>query len=66
MKNIATTVSTGDQIFQTEAALHGKVGMYKNGVIALHWDIDEFSCITERITARKLNQLIKTGTITKI
>lgn len=66
MRTIQTIVSTGDEIRQTITGLTGKVGIYKHGEISIHWKINDSSQITERVSTRKLNQLIKSNIITKI
>jgi hypothetical protein len=63
MKTVQTTVSTGDQVLYKGS--EARIGLYKHGLISIHVSINRTSGYTEQFSTRKLNQLVKSGVITK-
>ncbi len=63
MKNINTTVKTGDKIEAPGTALKGEISTYKDGKIKVLWYINKFSGFSENLSTRELNRRIKENKI---
>lgn len=66
MKQISTTVSTGDKVktmFNKETEIIGTIGGLKHGKISIYWKLNNTSGFTEQISTRSLNQRIKSNNI---
>lgn len=60
MKQLNTTAATGDKYLIN--GMECTIGAWKQGVISLHYKISATAGITQQVSTRKLNELLKTAT----
>lgn len=65
MKQVSTTVKTGDKIEAPGTQLIGEIGTYKDGKIKVFWYMknNKVSGMSENLSTRELNRRIKENKI---
>lgn len=61
MKKINTIISTGDTLIKGDTV--GIVGTYLKGQVKITWKLNDTSGYSEYLSTKKLNSLLKDGTI---